>query len=121
MSDISFESDESNHELVRITGRVKWFDVGKGYGFIVPDDSSVTEYRDVLLHVSSLRSSGRESAPEGSGIVCDAVRRPKGWQVVEIISLDESTAVARDDRLFRNKRFNYVRNGCGPGTLQGSD
>ena len=101
MSDSSFESEESNHELVRITGRLKWFDVGKGYGFIVPDDSSVTEHRDVLLHVSSLRSAGRESAAEGASVVCDAVRRPKGWQVVELVSLDESTAVARDERLRR--------------------
>jgi CspA family cold shock protein len=101
MSDSSFESEESNHELVRITGRLKWFDVGKGYGFIVPDDSSVTEFRDVLLHVSSLRSAGRESAAEGASVVCDAVRRPKGWQVVELVSLDESTAVARDERLRR--------------------
>jgi len=101
MSDTDFECDESNHELVRITGRLKWFDVGKGYGFIVPDDSSVTEYRDVLLHVSSLRNAGRESAAEGASVVCDAVRRPKGWQVVELVSLDESTAVARDERLRR--------------------
>ena len=28
---------------VRIAGRVKWFDPGKGYGFIVPDDPSLTD------------------------------------------------------------------------------
>ena len=66
-------------ESVRISGRVKWFDPGKGYGFIVPDDPGKTGLKDVLLHVTSLRQSGRESALEGSIIVCDAVRRPKGW------------------------------------------
>jgi cold shock protein len=96
MSDSHVESDEAAHQLVRITGRVKWFDVGKGYGFIVPDDLSVTELRDVLLHVSSLRSAGLESAAEGATIVCDAAKRPKGWQVVELVSLDESTAVAHE-------------------------
>jgi cold shock protein len=50
---------------VRIHGRVKWFDAGKGYGFIVPDDPSLTDLKDVLLHVTSLRSSGRESCLEG--------------------------------------------------------
>lgn len=96
MSDSHVESDEAAHELVRITGRVKWFDVGKGYGFIVPDDLSVTDLRDVLLHVSSLRSAGRETAPEGASVVCLAAKRPKGWQVVELVELDESTAMLRD-------------------------
>src|SRR5664279_5147300 len=33
-------------DLVEISGRVKWFDVAKGYGFIVPDNGAP----DVLLH-----------------------------------------------------------------------
>lgn len=83
---------------VRITGRVKWFDAGKGYGFIVPDDPAQTETKDVLLHVTSLRSSGREHCLEGSMITCDVVRRPKGWQVAEVLSLDESTATPERPR-----------------------
>jgi CspA family cold shock protein len=79
-------------DAVRISGRVKWFDVGKGYGFIVPDDPGQTGLKDVLLHVTSLRQSGREAALEGSVIVCDVVRRPKGWQVCEVVDLDESAA-----------------------------
>lgn len=79
---------------VRISGRVKWFDVGKGYGFIVPDDPSQTDLKDVLLHVTSLRTSGRESCLEGSVITCDVVRRPKGWQVAEVVQVDESSAVS---------------------------
>jgi len=86
------EENETHEESVRITGRVKWFDVGKGYGFIVPDDPSLTGLKDVLLHVTSLRQSGRENALEGSLITCDAIRRPKGWLVSEIVELDESTA-----------------------------
>jgi CspA family cold shock protein len=97
MSDYDSGAQDPHLELVRITGRVKWFDVGKGYGFVVPDDSAVTELRDVLLHVSCLRDSGRESAPEGATIVCQAARRPKGWQVVEVVSLDEATALVRHE------------------------
>lgn len=78
---------------VRICGRVKWFDAGKGYGFIVPDDPSQTDLKDVLLHVTSLRPSGRESCPEGATITCDVVRRPKGWQVAEVVLVDESSAL----------------------------
>lgn len=74
-------------ETVRIVGRVKWFDPGKGYGFIVPDDPVLTELKDVLLHVTSLRDSGHDAAAEGASITCDCVRRPKGWQVLEIVEL----------------------------------
>jgi CspA family cold shock protein len=83
---------------VRICGKVKWFDSGKGYGFIVPDDPSLTDLKDVLLHVTSLRSSGRESCPEGATITCDVVRRPKGWQVAEVVDLDESSATPVERR-----------------------
>ncbi|HZV83609.1 MAG TPA: cold shock domain-containing protein [Brevundimonas sp.] len=74
---------------VRIAGRVKWFDPGKGYGFIVPDDPSLTDMKDVLLHISTLRDSGRDTAPEGAPIVCDCARRPKGWQVIEVQDVGE--------------------------------
>jgi len=93
MSSFDYEQVTSHDdEAVRISGRIKWFDPGKGYGFIVPDEPSKTGLKDVLLHVTSLRQSGRESALEGSVIVCDAVRRPKGWQVAAIVDLDETTA-----------------------------
>src|SRR5438094_8289777 len=82
----------------RITGRVKWFDAAKGYGFIVPDEPAQTDLKDVLLHVTCLRSSGRENALEGSMITCDVVRRPKGWQVAEVVDLDESSAPAPSER-----------------------
>jgi CspA family cold shock protein len=81
-----------NEESVRSSGRVKWFDSGKGYGFIVPSDPAQTDLKDVLLHVTSLRESGREFAPEGATVTCDAVRRPKGWQVASIHDFDDSTA-----------------------------
>lgn len=83
---------------VRISGKVKWFDAGKGYGFVVPDDPSLTDLKDVLLHVTSLRTSGRESCLEGSLITCDVVRRPKGWQVAEVVLVDESSATPAERR-----------------------
>ena len=93
-----YEGPGSHDESVRITGRIKWFDAGKGYGFIVPDDPGQTGLRDVLLHVTSLRNTGRESALEGSTIVCDVVKRPKGWQVSDIVELDETSAPPREER-----------------------
>ncbi|HTX50084.1 MAG TPA: cold-shock protein [Caulobacteraceae bacterium] len=97
MSDFTGEAQPFD-DPVRISGRVKWFDAGKGYGFVVPDDPSQTGSRDVLLHVTSLRNLGRESALEGSVIVCNVVKRPKGWQVSDIVDLDESSATPTQER-----------------------
>jgi CspA family cold shock protein len=92
MSSYGYEEADIHEESVRISGRVKWFDAGKGYGFVVPDDPTKTGMKDVLLHVTSLRQCGREQAPEGAIVVCEVVKRPKGWQVIEVVELDESTA-----------------------------
>ncbi len=98
MAVYDYEDSGPNELSVRISGRVKWFDAGKGYGFIVPDDPSRTGMKDVLLHVTSLRNAGYEAASEGALISCDVVQRPKGWQVSEVLNLDESTAAAVPER-----------------------
>jgi CspA family cold shock protein len=98
MSEASYGEAQPYDDPVRISGRVKWFDAGKGYGFVVPDDPSQTGARDVLLHVTSLRNMGRENALEGSVIVCDVVKRPKGWQVSDIVNLDETSAAPAPER-----------------------
>jgi CspA family cold shock protein len=64
----------------------------------VPDDPGQTDLKDVLLHVTSLRDSGHENAMEGSTIVCDVIRRPKGWQVSTIFQLEEGQVPASPDR-----------------------
>lgn len=75
-------------DLVEVAGHIKWFDVGKGYGFIVPDDGT----GDVLLHVTTLRKDGFQTVQEGMRVVCEAIVRSKGLQVFRILSMDESTA-----------------------------
>lgn len=80
-------------ETVLLAGTVKWFDPGKGYGFIVPDEPDLTELKDVLLHVSSLRDGGHEAAAEGAPITCECARRAKGWQVVRVIDLGQGSAM----------------------------
>ena len=75
--------------LVEVTGFIKWFDVSKGYGFIVADSGAP----DVLLHVTCLRRDGYQTAYEGARIVVEALQRSKGMQAFRIVSMDESTAV----------------------------
>jgi CspA family cold shock protein len=75
--------------VVEISGVIKWFDVAKGFGFIVPDNG----LPDVLLHVTCLRRDGFQTAYEGARIVCETLQRPKGMQAFRILSMDESTAI----------------------------
>ena len=76
-------------DLVQVSGRIKWFDVAKGFGFIIPDNGMP----DVLLHVTCLRRDGYQAANEGARIVVEAVQRPRGLQAFRILSLDQSTAL----------------------------
>ncbi|ESQ84290.1 DNA-binding protein [Asticcacaulis sp. AC466] len=88
MSLFDYNNKSDADELVTISGHVKWFDGAKGYGFIVPQDATLTSMRDVLLHISSLRDMGRDSAHEGAKITCKIAKRAKGWQVIEIDDLE---------------------------------
>jgi len=49
---------------------------------------------DILLHQSCIRQSGFKLAQEGARVVCEAVLRPKGFQAVRVVELDNSTANA---------------------------
>jgi CspA family cold shock protein len=81
--------DETSASVIEVAGVIKWFDVSKGYGFIVPDSGAA----DVLLHVTCLRRDGFQTAYEGARVVCEALQRPKGLQAFRVISMDDSTAV----------------------------
>jgi CspA family cold shock protein len=76
-------------ELIEISGIVKWFDVAKGFGFIVPDNGM----QDVLLHVTCLRRDNYQTILEGTRIVALIQKRDRGYQAFKILSMDQSTAV----------------------------
>ena len=75
--------------VVQIAGTIKWFDVSKGYGFVVPDEGG----GDVLLHVTCLRRGGFTTAQEGARVLCEVVARERGYQALRVISMDSSTAL----------------------------
>lgn len=75
-------------EIVKISGKVKWFNAVKGFGFVSPDDNS----GDIFLHLSCLRQAGYESIEEGSTLMLEVAKRPKGMQAVRVLSVDTSTA-----------------------------
>src|SRR5258708_1523992 len=75
---------------VELRGKVKWFNAVKGYGFLALDSDN----SDAFLHVTTLRQSGHEDLKPGATVVCAGVRGPKGWQVMKVLEVDQSTAIA---------------------------
>ena len=86
--------DASASELAPVTGRVKWFDATRGFGFLVCDELE----GDVLLHFSVLREHGRRSVPEGAIIEVVPVKQDRGLQAKKVISIDLSAALPQQPR-----------------------
>ena len=81
--------EETLPEGQQCSGRVKWFDATRGFGFLVSDDCE----GDILVHFSVLKEHGRRSLPEGATIECIAEHQDRGFQARKILSIDLSTAL----------------------------
>ncbi|HXW33436.1 MAG TPA: cold-shock protein [Acidimicrobiales bacterium] len=64
------------------TGTVKWFNSGKGFGFITPDDST----EDVFVHFSSIEGTGYRELTEGQRVQFDTEQGQKGPQAKSVRS-----------------------------------
>jgi len=73
-----------------ISASVKWFNSEKGFGFVELSDGS----GDVFLHANALSSTGHSAVNPGTTLGVRIGQGPKGRQVAEVISVDESTAEA---------------------------
>jgi CspA family cold shock protein len=56
------------------TGKVKWFNDSKGFGFITPDDGS----KDCFVHHSAIKGDGFRTLTEGQAVEFEVVQGPKG-------------------------------------------
>ncbi len=81
-------------ESSRLSGKVKWFNRSKGFGFIVPSDGG----SDIFLPLAVLERSGHSEAPDGATITFDWTHGPKGRAVAQVIEIDASTAAPREGR-----------------------
>ena len=61
-------------------GTVKWFNDGKGFGFITPDGGA----KDVFVHQSAIASSGFRSLAEGDRVEFETEQGPKGPQAKNV-------------------------------------
>jgi cold shock protein len=62
------------------TGKVKWFNDAKGFGFITPDAGG----DDLFAHFSAIQASGFKTLVEGQKVEFEITRGPKGQQASNI-------------------------------------
>jgi CspA family cold shock protein len=65
------------------TGRVKWFNDSKGFGFIEQPDGG----KDVFIHFSAIQDEGFKTLKQGQEVSFDVVEGPKGPQATNVIKM----------------------------------
>jgi CspA family cold shock protein len=68
--------------MPRITGKVKWFNNSKGYGFIAQPGES-----DIFVHYSAIEGDGFKTLQEGQSVEFEINHGPKGPQAEKVIKV----------------------------------
>ena len=68
--------------LMIYTGKVKWFNDQKGFGFIEREDGD-----DVFVHFSAIQSDGFKSLEEGQDVEFEVVKGDRGPQAANVVKL----------------------------------
>jgi len=102
----SMEDMAKKAGAVEVTGKVKWFDPIKGFGFLVAEDRE----EDILVHFSVLREIGITTVPEGATLKCLAIEGLKGWQAIRVSAIDLSTATPASELGNRDEDFDPTAN-----------
>jgi len=73
-----------------LSGKVKWFNNAKGYGFIVADGGD----EDLFAHYSAIQMEGYRTLKAGQAVMFDILQGPKGLHATNIRSLQTTADVA---------------------------
>jgi CspA family cold shock protein len=71
---------DNNTTGLKATGKVKWFNNAKGYGFILPDDGG----DDLFAHYSSIEMDGYKTLKAGQEVCFEVLAGPKGKHATHI-------------------------------------
>lgn len=80
------------------TGKVKWYDAGKGFGFLSQEDGP-----DVYVHADAL-PSGVETLKPGTRVEFGIAQGRRGEQALQVRVLEEPTSVARNQRAAQRRK-----------------
>ena len=64
-----------------VSGKVKWFNNAKGYGFILADGR---DYEDLFAHFSAIQMEGYKTLKAGQVVCFDIIQGPKGLHAINI-------------------------------------
>ncbi len=67
---------------MKLTGRVKWFNDSKGYGFIEQEGG-----RDIFVHYTAVQGDGFKSLAEGQKVEFEIIEGTKGPQATKVVKL----------------------------------
>ncbi len=74
------------------SGKVKWFNNAKGYGFINEDGKT----DDLFAHYSAIQMDGYKTLKAGQSVSFDIIQGPKGLHAVKIDALDRASTTKED-------------------------
>jgi cold shock protein len=78
-----FSGTRKREQRMRNTGKVKWFNDSKGFGFITPEDGS----KDCFVHHSAIQGAGFKSLSEGDRVEFDVTQGNKGPAAENVVKI----------------------------------